>query len=187
MCTQAVAAKLCFQGGTMYCYCLFCETVKCTSVVREAEIRLDCRAIYPRQVQHIRKQGHMIDVEHALLPGYVFLYAEDAPLDFSFWYRLDGVLRVMRDQDGVYELTGADEDFALMILQKNGVIGRTKVYQEGQRIRLKEGVYQGLQTVIRKVDRRNGRMQIEIPFAGMQVKTWVEYEMVEEDRENNGE
>ncbi len=65
-----------------------------------------------------------------------------------------------------YELTGSDEAFALMLLRQNGIIGKTQVYQEGQMIRICEGAYEGIETRILKVNRRNMRMQIEIPFAG---------------------
>ena len=41
-----------------------------------------------------------------------------------------------------------------------------------------QGAYQGLETRILKVSPRNMRMQIEIPFANMSIKTWVEYEIV---------
>ena len=41
-----------------------------------------------------------------------------------------------------------------------------------------KGVFEGVETKILKVNRRNMRMQIEIPFAGRPVRTWVEYEVV---------
>ena len=71
-----------------------------------------------------------------------------------------------------------------MILEKNGVIGKTKVYREGQMIRVCQGAYAGLETKILKVNPRNMRMQIEIPFANMYIRTWVEYEVVS-DREGD--
>ena len=61
---------------------------------------------------------------------------------------------------------------------RRAVIGKTKVYEEGQRIRVCEGVYEGVETRILKVNRQKSRMQIEIPFADRLVRTWVEYEIV---------
>ena len=163
----------------MYCYCLFCETAKCQAIAREAEALLDCRAISPKQVQHTRSQGRMVDFVHDLLPGYVFLYLTDGPLPLLPLRRISGILKCLRNGDGTYELRGDDEQFALMLLEKGGVIGKTPVYQEGEMIRLKEGAFANVPTRILKVNRRNMRMQIEIPFANTRVKTWVEYEMVE--------
>lgn len=163
----------------MNCYCLFCETFKCRKVAIQAQQRLGCRALYPRQVQHIRRQGRTEDVEHDLLPGYVFLYFDQGEMDYSVMRPVEGVLRFLKDQDGNARLQGSDEAFALMLLEKGGVVGKTSVYQEGDRIRLRESAFAGLQAQILKVDKRNMRMQIEIPFASAQIKTWVEYEMVE--------
>ena len=60
-----------------------------------------------------------------------------------------------------------------------GIIGKTKVYEEGNRIRVCEGAYAGLETKILKVDRQKKRMQIEIPFAKLLIRTWVEFEIAE--------
>lgn len=165
----------------MFTYCLFCETVKCGFVAADAERTLNCRAIKPIQVQHTwRKEngvGGYVDIEHDLLPGYVFLYAEEK-LEIRNIKALQGVIRVLETETGVYELTGADELFAAMLYHKDGVVGKTKVYQEGERIRIADKAYKGLETVILKVNKKNMRMLIEIPFAKTPVKTWVEYEMV---------
>lgn len=162
----------------MYVYCLFCETAKCGYVVNAVMQKLSCRAISPKQIQHTWSKGKMVDIEHDFLPGYVFLYKEDAPADIALLRSIEGVVKCLSDMDRQYELTGADEAFALMLLRKNGVIGKTQVYQEGQMIRIREGAYEGVETKILKVNRRNMRMQIELPFAGRAVKTWVEYEIV---------
>lgn len=142
---------------------------------------LPCRAISPKQVQHTWSKGKMVDIVHDLLPGYVFLYMDD-PLELAALRRVQGIIRCLRTEDEEkkrhYELTGSDEQFALMLLHKDGVIGKTKVYQEGDRIRITQGAYEGTETKILKVNRRNMRMQIEIPFAGRSIRTWVEYEVV---------
>lgn len=164
----------------MYIYCLFCETVKCGYVARTAEEKFGCRAICPKQVQHTWHKGDMVDIVHDLLPGYVFLYLEQA-LDIAAVRTIHGVIRCLSDGDGQYRLTGGDEQFALMLLHKDGVIGKTKVYQEGQMIRICEGVYEGVETRILKVNRQKGRMQIEIPFAHRTIKTWVEFEIVTDE------
>ena len=171
----------------MLTYCLFCETAKCGAVARAAERKLGCRAIAPKQVQHTWSRGQMVDIVHDLLPGYVFLYAKEAPLEIAAIRALDGVIRCLYTEGVGYALQGSDEQFALMLLQKNGVIGKTRVYEEGQMIRIARGAFEGVEAKILKVNRRNMRMQIELPFAAQKVKTWVEYEVVaEEDEQNDG-
>ena len=63
------------------------------------------------------------------------------------------------------------------------MIGKTRVYQEGDRIRLCEGAFSGVTAEILKVDRRNMRMLIELPFARTVAKTWVEYETVAKEED----
>ena len=163
----------------MQIYCLFCETVKCDCIAKMAELKYGCRAISPKQVQHTRSGGKMVDIEHDLLPGYVFLYFEEGTLDISSVRLLQGVIRCLCSPDKQYALFGKDEQFALMLLHHQGKIGKTQVYEEGQMIRIREGIYEGLETKILKVNRQKQRMQIEIPFAQMYIRTWVEFEIVE--------
>ena len=162
----------------MNCYCLFCQTAKCSTIARNAMQKFNCRAIVPKQIQHTWVNGKIADVEHDLLPGYVFLYFEKCSLDVSAANMIQGVIRCLTSVNEKYELGGNDEQFALMLLKKNGVIGKIKVYEEGQMIRICKGIYEGVETRILKVDRHKSRMQIELPFANMAVKTWVEFEVV---------
>jgi transcription antitermination factor NusG len=162
----------------VYAYCIFCETVKCGYVAKTAMLKLGCTAISPKRIQHTWSDGKMVDIERSLLPGYVFLYSEGAPLDIAAVRSIHGVVRCLCSTDGQFELAGNDEQFALMLLEKDGVIGKTRVYEEGQMIRICRGVYKGIETRILKVNRQKKRMLIEIPFANMSVRTWVEYEIV---------
>ncbi len=166
----------------MRTYCLFCETAKCRCVASTIRHEMGCTAISPRQVQHTWSRGKAVDIEHDLLPGYVFVYA-DEPLDIHRVRSVQGVIRCLCTADKQYELTGNDEKFALMLLRTNGVIGKTKVYEEGQTIRIGKGAFEGLETKILKVNRQKHRMQIEIPFANTLVKTWVEFDIVYDPQE----
>ena len=175
-------------------YCLFCEPGSAKYVRAAMPQIYPCRAISPKTIQHRRKpqrrsskdspneqpkKTEYEDVERDLLPNYVFLYFEEEKAKPYQYYLIDGVIRCLRDSSGQYELTGPDRDFALMLLEKDGVIGKTEVYEEGDRIRIREGAFLNVETQILKVDRRSHRIQIELPFAGRPVRTWVEYEMIE--------
>lgn len=140
-----------------------------------------CTAISPKQIQHTWSKGRMVDLEHDLLPGYIFLYFKDHKPEIGRFRSISGVIRCLSAAEEQHELTGSDEKFALMVLHNQGIIGKTKVYQEGQRIRICEGAFTGVSARIIKVDRRASRMMIEMPFANRLVKTWVEYEIVEAD------
>lgn len=166
------------EAGNMKAYCLFCETAKCDFVARIVAQKLGCRAIYPKQIQHTWSKGRMVDIEHDLLPGYVFLYFENGELDIGLIQTIQGVIKCLSTADRKYELTGSDEQFAMMLLHRGGRIGKTQVYEEGQMIHICKGAFEGYETKILKVNHQKGRMLIEIPFANMPLKTWVEYEIV---------
>ncbi len=165
----------------MFIYCLFCEPGKSRFVTKVAEVTLGCRTISPKQMQHTWSKGRMVDIERDMLPGYVFLYFMEEKPETSYLNSLQGVVRCLRDAGGSYELGGSDELFALMLLEKDGVVGKTPVFRVGQRISICEGAFSGLQTEILKVDRRASRMLVEIPFANRPVRTWLEYEIVKSE------
>lgn len=162
----------------MNCYCLFCEPGKARFVVAFLKALFSCEAISPIQVQHTRIRGAAADRERELMPGYVFVYSE-TPLDGTRLRRIQDVLTCLRSTDRKYELRGQDEAFAMMLYRNGGRLGKTQVYQEGDRIRIRDGAFEGVQAEILKVDRRYTRMQIEIPFSNRKILTWVEYELVE--------
>ena len=165
----------------MFVYCLFCTSFRCRRIAWIAEQTLSCRAISPKQRAYVWRRGERIVRERDLLPGYVFLYFEVEPADIKALTAMNGVIRCLESSSGEYALSGEDEQFARMLLESDGVFGMTNVYREGDRIRICEGAFAGLETKILKVNRRNSRMLVEIPFAMRPVQTWVGYEIVEAD------
>ncbi len=159
-------------------YCLFCETEKVEFVRRAAMDLFHCQALYPKQMQHTWSKGRMVDIERKLLPGYLFLYFFEEYPDVSHFNAISGVIRCLSDTSRKYTMTDRDKQFALMLLERNGLIGKTKVYEKNGRIHLSEGAFSGLDAAILKVDHRASRMLVEISLAEQPVKTWLEYEIV---------
>ena len=92
----------------MNVYCLYCEHGKGDSVALFAERLFMCRAIYPKQIQHLRKPAGIAatqrdgepetrEVERALLPGYVFVYFENEKADINRLTGLVGAKCCLRD------------------------------------------------------------------------------------------
>ncbi len=162
----------------MFTYCLFCETASCIYLTKIAEAILPCRAIQPKQVQHRLKKGKVDDIIRDFMPGYIFLYFEQNPFPGIMRMQIiPGAHHFMGDSENKYVLTGRDEQFALMLLEKNGMIGKMQVYEEGQRLHLTKSDLDIFDIEILKVDRRKGRMKIQFSFADNPVATWVEYEV----------
>ena len=167
----------------MYTYCLFCETGKGSFVAHAVKQVYSCYAYSPLQIQHTWDKGQFVDRERLLLPGYVFVCSEEEifqPQDIR--RRLDRIIRCLRDTDRDYRLHGADEQFALMIHRKNGIIGKTEVTETDGRFTVTDPSFEGIPVEIQKVERRNQRMKIEMLIAGNKVQTWVEYEIVRTDQ-----
>ncbi len=176
----------------MYTYCLYCEAGKSSYVAVALMAKLGCQTIIPKHVQHTWDKGKMINRIHNLLPGYLFLYS-DEPLEVSSCQRTQGVVRCLRDGEGQYELQGKDEEFALFLLDRKGIIGKTQVTENNGILEIGPKSFRGADVKITKVDRRNTRMQIEIRFLRQIIRTWIEYEIIEPTEteqegieENNG-
>ena len=141
-----------------------------------------CRAISPIQIQHTWDKGQYVDRERDLLPGYVFLYSEEPirlPQDIR--RNLDRIIRSLRTTDYEYRLQGADEQFAMMLYRKNGVVGKTEVTEENGRFTICDETFRDIPVEILKVDRRDERMKISMSVAGRKVQTWVQYNIVQSD------
>ncbi len=141
-----------------------------------------CRAVSPKQIQHTWDKGQYVDRERDLLPGYVFLYTEEPiRLPQEIRRNLDRIIRSLHTTDYEYRLQGADEQFAMMLYRKNGIVGKTEVTEEDGRFTICDETFRGVPVEILKVDRRDERMKISMSVAGRIVQTWVQYNIVRSD------
>lgn len=166
----------------MYTYCLYCEAGKSRYVAGAFMAMLDCRAIIPKRIQHTWSGGRMVNRIHDLLPGYLFIYS-DTPVEIPIYQYTPGVIHGLRNSSGQYALQGEDEAFALFLLEKEGIIGKTQVTKKDGVLEISPDSFRGMNVSILRVDRRNSRMQIEIVFLRERIRTWVEFEIVPEIRE----
>ena len=164
----------------MVAYCLFCETIKCEAVLAQAKSAFMDQGwiagYSPRQVYHVWHDGKILEREQLIFPGYVFLFFEEPFQDYYPLRMLSGVIRILKDGNQVYELSGPDLAFARSILFQKGWIGKVPVYREQERLQIHQGLFDGLEVEILKVNRRTHAMQIQIPLGTEQLKAWVQYE-----------
>ena len=173
----------------MYHYCLFCLTQR-TEIIRQLiERQYGYKIISPRIVQRHWKHGQKVEKEYRYLPGYLFVYSDDQIESFSVFRQIDGVIRQLGDLDTGFQLNDTDLAFSEFLLQSNGLIGPQKVYQEGDRIQLCEGLMTGMSGRITKVDRQYKRMQITFMFDGIERKVWTGYDIaakIEKEENSRG-
>lgn len=162
----------------MYVYCLFCMTQRCKVIAQLLEIRGVQRAFSPQIVRKQRVKGENVKKRFDLLPGYVFLYSEERLQDYSFFYGMDGVIRRVGRTETGYELAGSDLDFALKLLEKDGLVEGMKLYHSGDEVRLEDPLFSGCEGQIIKIDYRKERAKVAFVFDNAQREIWVSLDEV---------
>ena len=160
----------------MYVYCLFCRTQRCDRIARLMEIRGVNRAFSPKILSKQRKEGVNVPREWDLLPGYVFLFNEERLPTFEPFAGVDGIIRRVGRTEQGYELDGPDRDFALSLLDKNGIVGAMKLVRIGETVRLEDPLFEGSEGVITRIDYRKERARVDFIFESSACHTWVALE-----------
>ena len=162
----------------MYAYCLFCQTQRCEVIAKLMEIRGVDRAFSPHIIRKQRKQGVNVERRFDLLPGYVFIYNKDRLTDYRLFYGMNGVIRrVGRREDG-YELEGSDLDFAMKLLEKDGLVGTMKICRVGDEVTLEDPLFSGCQGRVVAIDYRKERAKVEFVFDRNSCSSWISLEDV---------
>ena len=162
----------------MYAYCLFCLTQRCKVVARLMEIRGADRAFSPQIVRKQRKKGENIEKTFDLLPGYVFIYSRERLTDYRFFCGIDGVVRRVGRRNEGYELEGPDLDFAMKLLEKDGLVGSMKVCRVGDEVSLADPLFVNCEGKIIEIDYRKERAKVEFVFENTKRGIWVSLDSV---------
>ena len=162
----------------MYVYCLYCKTQRCKAIAAVLEIKGVRRAFSPQVMRKQRKKGKNIDTLGDLLPGYIFFYSDEELLDFSLFAGVDGIIRRVGRADERYDLQGADREFALGLLEKDGKVGAMRMVKVGEKIRMEDPLFAGSEGVVTKIDYRKERARIDFKFDGNDCHAWVAVEDV---------
>ena len=85
-------------------YCLFCQTKKAGEVAYILENRGLVRAFSPQIVKRQRVQGQNEDREYDLLPGYVFVYANEELNTTQYFSGISGIIRRLGLRENQFQL-----------------------------------------------------------------------------------
>ena len=171
----------------MYVYCLFCLTQRCKVIAKLMEIRGVDRAFSPQIIRKQRKKGENIEKRFDLLPGYVFIYSEERLTDYSLFYGIDGVVRRVGRRDDGYELEGPDLDFAMKLLEKDGLVGAMKVCRVGDEVTLEDSLFSECEGRVAEIDFRKERAKVAFVFENTKREIWVSLDNVKQLRKAEGE
>ena len=162
----------------MYAYCLFCVTQRCAVIAKLLEVRGAYRAFSPQIIRKQRRQGRNTERRFDLLPGYVFIYSEKRLTDFQMFSGIDGVVRRVGRQDDGYELAGPDLDFAMKLLEKDGLVGAVRACRIGDCVSLEDPLFSGCRGQVVRIDYRKERAKVEFVFDRSSCSTWISVEDV---------
>ena len=121
-------------------------------------------------VRHTEKQQ--------LMKGYIFLRLDELPPSNQL-HDIPGFVRVLKYQTGDWELAGSDLSFAEYVFASNGVLGVSKAYKIGGRIRLVEGPLKDYEGSILKLDRHRKNGLVEISCHGKRFQVWLPFDIVQ--------
>lgn len=159
--------------------CLFCRSgaeQKLAARIREKEPGVE--TLSPVRVR-IRRRGDTAAEETvALFPGYLFFRAE-ASFPAQRLAGHEDVYRLLENGSDGWPLQGRDRELAETFFNTGGVIGLSRVYYEGDRIRVSEGFLKDYEGQITRVNRRSGTAQIKLDFDGRELTLWLGFELLD--------
>jgi transcriptional antiterminator NusG len=141
-------------------------------IKRMLEIRLkhencqNIRALIPKRRLRERKGGVWRDVDRVLFPGYILLNGNLGKTEYGCIRDIYSFKRVLRNDDE-FSLISPDEVKILSRLTCNDdLIGFSKVFVEGEKIKVIEGPLLSLEGYIQSIDARKGRAKVSLSFLG---------------------
>ena len=166
----------------MYAYCMFCLTQRCKVIAKLMEIKGVDRAFSPQIIRKQRKKGVNVEKHFDLLPGYVFVYSQERLTDYRIFYGMDGVIRRVGRRDDGYELEASDLDFAMKLLEKDGLVGAMRICKVGDQVLLEDPLFAGCQGKVTEIDYRKERAKVEFVFDEHSISSWISLDLVKPEK-----
>lgn len=167
------------EAGLAY-GCLFCRTGREQRIIAELEAaHPELRLVFARKLRRRRQGGASTEEAVPLFPGYLFFRCDPA-FDAGQLARREDVYRLLCDSEGCWRLRGSDLQLARELLRTDGVVGFSKAWYEGDRIRIADGLLKAYEGRIIRVNRRAQTAQIAFGMDGREVTVWLGFELIEE-------
>ena len=150
-------------------YALFVETGRETLIQSWIQYFFEesvCYSVVPKRRLTEKRQGEKHQVIKNMFPGYVFIYTD---MCVEVYYRLSEMPKMIKVlSDGHYWSDISDDEMApvLKLVGKNGIIECSRIYIENSTVFVKDGPLQGMEEMIKRVDKRKSRATIVLDFMG---------------------
>lgn len=174
------------EGGAMFCDdrdrsygCLFCRTGREETTANELK-RLfpEIEIIVPVKSRYWRHGGVAREEHVVLFPGYIF-FQVDNTFDVFVFAKCNNVYSLLKAPSGDWRIRNEDRKIVEKLFASKGVIGFSKAYFEGNRIRITEGFLKEYEGQIVRVNRRAQTAQIRIHIHEKEVLCWLGFEEIE--------
>lgn len=126
----------------------------------------ELRAVVPKRRMRERHNGIWMDKIRTLFPGYVLLNGEITGKNYFVIRDIPGVIRLLQDRDGPQVIDENEIAIISRLTIQNEIIGFSKVYMEGNRVRVIDGPLVGLEGYIASIDKRKGRVKVALNLLG---------------------
>ncbi len=161
--------------------CVFCmtgaEALAAQKLEAEWSAVLKARAVFV--LKWHTEQGRKSLRPEVLYRSYVFF---EAPPGFKPAGKLpDPCLKLLKDEDGDWRLTGNDAWFAGWLLDQDGQIGLSQARKVGDRVQIQSGPLKDVEGSIIKVDARGRSCQVKLEINGRTLCAWLGFELLEDD------
>ena len=172
------------NGGEEEQYrCLMVTTGREESTVRLMNAIHLGRGIVPKRIRVRRVRGEWLEDEAPMLPGYVFI-REETEIPIQAYQRLQDVIRVLRyDQEPNGYMRARDLRFARALFRMEGVVSPLKAVDEGDRIRITDGMLRDMNGTVLSVDRHKRQAKVRLDLMGMSRVICMNYVLLEKEEQ----
>ncbi len=132
----------------------------------------------PLRVRQRKYSGEWKDEKCVILPGYVFLVTDDPKKLHQELKKVEGMTKLLRDENNFLTLTPEEEVFIQNIINEEYLVKMSVGFIEGDKVTVTEGPLMGLEGLIRKIDRHKRQCIIETEMFGQKTRITMGLEIV---------
>ncbi len=164
------------------------QTTKEDSYIELLSKHLDFRSekqdlIFLKRCLPIKKKGIVKNELKPIFPGYIFIKTNEIDSElYTIMRATQYFVRFLPENKNICNIQSQDLNLLEHFLRLGNVAKiSTVVFDENQRIAVKEGPLKGLEGSIIKVDKRKQRAKVAIDFANTQFSIDLAFEVIEKN------
>jgi transcriptional antiterminator NusG len=163
-----MALEQTFTDGLDDWYSLFVRTGLEHNIVRKlVNLRIESLQYHvPRREIKIRRGGSWHVEINPMFPGYILVHGQLTADSYNRIKQISDVYAWICNESGPRRISQNEIAILRKLLDSQDVIRMSKVLYEGDKVIVVEGPLIGNEAIIRKVDRRSGRVKISVGMFG---------------------